>query len=372
MNRRYGQSGCLVKKGNVWHGRFYVDLQDRRKRMSVPLGPIDELTKPEAKRKLRELLGKLGVNTEAHLLQAMNVSRTFEQESAWWRQNKLSLFKPSCQETMGSHIDKYLLPRFSELSIDAVDERRAQEFVADLNRTELAPKSIRNIIGVLRLILGKRRWQDWNLVLPEVPEKEQRYFTEDEMRKIINSVTGQWHALFATMAGTGLRCGEVFGLHVEDLDLSSHRIFVRRSIWRGQEVTVKSKSGNRTVNIEPALADMLREHLNGRTIGRVFQTTNGTPFSKDNVRRKLLSVLEKLGLKPGGLHAFRHGRVSVLQEKRVPGDLVKEWIGHSSLRTTSRYTHISPEFRERVALEVGLFKPMLDPNGPSLVETKVA
>src|SRR5271155_5989992 len=58
----------------------------------------------------------------------------------------------------------------------------------------------------------------------------------------------------ATMAGTGLRCGEVFGLHVEDLDLSSHRIFVRRSVWRGQEVTVKSRSGNRTVNIEPALA----------------------------------------------------------------------------------------------------------------------
>jgi integrase len=372
MNRRYGQSGCVVKRGNNWHGRFYVDLQDRRKRTSVPLGKIGELTKPEAKRKLRDLIGQLGVNTEAHLLQAMNGCKTFEQESAWWRQNKLSLFKPSCQETMGSHIDKYLQPAFGDLSIDGVDERRVQEFIADLNRTELAPKSIRNIIGVLKLILGKSRWQDWNLVLPEIPEREQRYFTEDEMRQIVNSVTGQWHALFATMAATGLRCGEVFGLHVEDLDLSSNRIFVRRSVWRGQEVTVKTKSGNRTVNIEPALAKILREHLNGRASGRVFQTRNGTAFSKDNVRRKLLSLLDKLGLKPGGLHAFRHGRVSVLQENGVPGDLVKEWIGHSSLRTTSRYTHLRPEFRERIAAEVGLLKPMLDPNGPNPVETKAA
>ena len=109
---------------------------------------------------------------------------------------------------------------------------------------------------------------------------EQRYFTEDEMRKIINSVKGQWRALFATMAGTGLRCGEVFGLHVEDLDLSSCRISVRRSVWRGQEVTVKTKSGNRTVNIEPALAEILREHLNGRTTGRVFQITDVLCFSK--------------------------------------------------------------------------------------------
>src|SRR4029077_6699911 len=195
---------------------------------------------------------------------------------------KLSLFKPSCQETMGSHIDKYLVLRFGTSPIDAVDERRVQEFVAELNRTELAPKSIRNVVGVLKLILGNSRWRDWNLVLPEIAQKEQRYFTEDEMRKIINSVTGQWRALFATMAGTGLRCGEVFGLHVEDLDLSSCLIFVRRSVWHGQEVTVKTKSGNKTVNIEPALANILREHLNGRTTGRVFQTTNGTPLSKDN------------------------------------------------------------------------------------------
>ena len=163
--------------------------------MSVPIGPVDQFTKPQAKRKLRDLLQQSGVNTEAHLLQAINESRTFEQESTWWRQNKLSLFKPSCQATMGSHVDKYLLPRLGRLPIEAVDERRVQEFVADLNRTELAPKSIRNVVGVLKLILGKKRWQDWNLVLPEVPEKEQRFFTEDGMRKIVNSTTEQWRVL---------------------------------------------------------------------------------------------------------------------------------------------------------------------------------
>jgi integrase len=348
----------------MWHGRYYVDLTTRRKRVSVPLGPVDRLTKSEAERKLQEVVEKSDVNTEAHLLQALQENHTFEQEAAWWRKNKLSLFKPSCQQTMGSHMDKYLLPRFSKFATEAVDERRVQEFIADLNRTELSPKSVRNVIGVLKLILGKKRWRDWNLALPEVPYKEQRYFTEDEMRKIIDAATGMWRALFATMAGTGLRCGEVFGLHVDDLDLGAGHIRVCRSVWQGQEVTVKTKNGNRTVNIERALAEILRQHLNGRGSGRVFETRNGTPLSKDNVRRKLISILEKLGLKHGGLHAFRHGRVSVLQEKGVPGDLVKEWIGHSSLRTTSRYTHIRPEVRERLAAEVSLFKADVDPIGP--------
>ena len=114
MNRRSGQTGSVVKKGNVWHGRYYVDLKDRRKRVSVPLGAVDQVTKPQAKRKLREAIEHAGVNREAHLISATDVGRSFEQEAAWWRKNKLSLFKPSCQETMGSHLDKYLLPRFGE------------------------------------------------------------------------------------------------------------------------------------------------------------------------------------------------------------------------------------------------------------------
>lgn len=69
------------------------------------------------------------------------------------------------------------------------------------------------------------------------------------------------------------------------------------------------------MNIEPALAEILREHLNGKTSRRVFQTRNGTPFSKDNVRRKLVSVSDELGLKPGGLHAFRHGRGPSFKKK---------------------------------------------------------
>jgi hypothetical protein len=35
-------------------------------------------------------------------------------EEEWWKQNRLSLFTPSCQETMGQHIDKYLLPLSTE------------------------------------------------------------------------------------------------------------------------------------------------------------------------------------------------------------------------------------------------------------------
>lgn len=367
MKFRCGQSGAVVRKGQMWHGRYYVDVpgEEQRRRVSVPLGSVHTIKKPEAKRKLRALLEQMGINKDTHLERTEAEAKTFAAEAEWWKGNRLPIFKPSCRQTMGSHLQKYLLPQFGSVPMDAIDDRRVQEFIADLTRKEyvwpngvskrLSPKSIRNIVGVLKMIVGEKVCREWKLTLPENPVKEQRCFSPDEMRQIVNAVTGQWRMLFATLASTGMRCGEAFGLHVEDLDLSGGRIFVRRSIWNGQEVTVKTKKGYRVVNIEPAVVQMLAAHLGDRKTGRVFQTRTGTPFCKSNVRRKLSQILKRLNLAHGGLHAFRHGRVSVLQMNGVPGDLVKEWVGHSSLEITSAYTHFQDAFRSQTARAVALF-----------------
>jgi len=364
----------------MWHGRYYVDVpnQDKRRKVSISLGSVQSMKKPEAKRKLRTLLEEIGLNADSHLERFSANARTLKDESKWWRENRLVTFKPSCQEAMGSHLDKYLIPRFGSLPVGAIDERRVQEFIADLIRTEyvlpkgrrrlLSPKTIRNIVGVLKQVLGVKVWRDWKLSFPESPYKEQRFFTPEEMRQIIGAVKGQWAALFATLAMTGLRAGEAFGLHVEDLNLLKAKITVRRNVWNGQELNTKTKRGNRTITLDPALVQILSGHIGTRTTGRVFQTRAGTPFSKGNVRRKLREVLTKLKLPLGGLHAFRHGRVSVLQAKRVPGDLILEWVGHSNLNTTSGYTHFDDEFRKQTANETGLFKD--GPNGPNFDQSQ--
>jgi integrase len=384
MSFRSGQSGTVVRKGQMWHGRYYADVagQAKRRFASVPLGSVKEMKKTEAKRKLRTMLEQMGINKDSHLERIESAGRTFESEAAWWKENRLPLCRSSFEEAACSHLDKYLLPAFGSLPIAAIDEKRVQEFIANMTRVEykwpngvskkLSPKTIRNVIGVLKLILGKRVWRDWNLRLPEIPDKEQRCFSPDEMRSIVDAEQGQWSVLFATLAGTGMRCGEAFGLHVDDLDLVTGRIFIRRSIRNGKEVAVKTKRGYRVVNVEPALVQMLAAHLGERKGGRVFQTSRGTPFCRSNVRRKLNEILVKLNLPAAGLHAFRHGRVSDLQENGVPGDLIKEWVGHSNLRTTSRYTHFRDDFRQRVACKVALFsqanvaeKLPVAPNAPN-------
>jgi integrase len=176
------------------------------------------------------------------------------------------------------------------------------------------------------------------------------WFTQDEIRALVSAASGQCRVLFHLAGFSGLRAGELFALHVEDLNLNRGVVRVRRSVWRGIEVTTKTRKGYRDVLIDSVTVQMLKEHLGGRTSGRVFQSKNGTPLHTSNVLSEVLYPLcKKLSIPKGGLHAFRHGRVSHLQANNVPGDFTKGQVGHSSLRTTSDYTHFSESFmRETV------------------------
>jgi integrase len=100
----------------------------------------------------------------------------------------------------------------------------------------------------------------------------------------------------------------------------------------------------------------------------LFQSSKGTPLSDVNIRNRVLRpLLRKLGIPRAGLHAFRHGRVTVLRKNGTPGDLQKLWIGHSSLRTTDRYSHTDEEleYRRQAALRVGIGS-LVGPNRPNL------
>jgi CRP-like cAMP-binding protein len=87
----------------------------------------------------------------------------------------------------------------------------------------------------------------WSPDLPELPDDEQRWFTQAEIKQIVDAATGQYKVLFHLAGFTGLRSGELCGLHVEDLKLEHGVIEVRRAVWNGIEGETKTKSGKRNV-----------------------------------------------------------------------------------------------------------------------------
>ncbi|HTS04409.1 MAG TPA: tyrosine-type recombinase/integrase [Candidatus Eisenbacteria bacterium] len=393
MSRRSGQKGSVVKKGTMWHVRYYVDVpnQDERERKSVAVGPCvgaQKLTKSEAQRKGTEIIAALGVNTEEHLQRATNPNPiTFKQHVKWCRENRSAWLegKPGPIRTMESQLEKHILPRFGDLLLESVDETAVQEFISDLKRRtferknkkgdvvkryKLSRKTILNIVGVVKLVLGKKVWGLWELDYGRPVNAVQPYFTDEQLTKIIEAAEGQYKVLFAVLAGTGMRIGEAAGLYVEDVDLEHGVISVRRAVWNGIEQTPKTGAGVREIDIASELATLLREYIGTRKDGRLFKARNGSPLSANNVLKRVLHpILAKLGLPKSGrlLHAFRHSRVTALRKAGTPEDLQKQWIGHTSLTTTDRYSHTDQEleYRRQMANQVGLnFK--LDPMDPTV------
>jgi integrase len=106
-----------------------------------------------------------------------------------------------------------------------------------------------------------------------------------------------------------MRNGEAAGLHVADLDLDNCVIYVRRGVWNGLELSPKTRNAVREIDIDPGLAETLRQHVRDKKAGRAFEARNGSPISGNNILKRVLHpLLKRLGIPKAGLHAFRpHG-----------------------------------------------------------------
>ena len=354
MSKRSGQSGSVRLVGSKWHGRYWRDVPGKAKREhpSVVLGEKSEMTKQEARRKLMDIIIKEGVNTPKHLELSMKPVVSFNTLADAWELKRLPQLKPSTQYTAPLLIKKYLHPFFGHMAPEAIKTGVINDWIADLKSKGLKSKTVHNLWKLFRALMNWNAQQNdepkrvWYPTLPAIPEDEQRWFTQDEVCRIVEAAPGQYKVLFHLAAYSGLRSGELAGLHVEDLDFVRGVIRVRRSVWNGMEVSTKTKRGYRDVWIDSLTVQILREYLGSRTSGRVFQSKVGTPLeNRDICRRVLRPICKQLAIRPGGMHAFRHGRVSQLQANGVPADFTKSQVGHSSLRTTSGYTHFTEAFK---------------------------
>ena len=117
-----------------------------------------------------------------------------------------------------------------------------------------------------------------------------------------------------------MRIGEAAGLNVEDVDIRSQVVHVRRGIWKGQDLAPKTENAIREVDIDETLTEMLRLFIGERNVGRLFQSRTLTPLAHGNLRKRVLHpLLERLGLPKAGLHAFRHSRVTAAQSLNAAG-----------------------------------------------------
>lgn len=183
------------------------------------------------------------------------------------------------------------------------------------------------------------------LRLPQVPQLTMRYFSEDEMRRILNANTRKTsigfrnYTILLMLFDTGIRASELASLQMKDLHLAEGYIKVWGKGARERIVPIG-------YNCRRTLSRYIRKYRPEPAdpfINSVFLTRDGRPLRPDYVYKIVRQACEKAGIKGRrlGPHTCRHSfaRLFLLHG----GDLLtlQRILGHSSLDMVSNYINLN-------------------------------
>ena len=262
--------------------------------------------------------------------------------------------KPSEIKTKITIVKAHLIPFFGDKPLDKISNLMIEEYKADKIKRGLKNKSINNHLTIISKCLKSA--VDWEIItsIPKIkPLKVQpqnfKYLTQEESQRLLDASEGVWYSLILTALNTGLRLGELMALSWEDINLRSKILTVTHSISAGIMDSTKS---NKIRHIP--LTDKLGRHFETMPHKRydsVFTNREGNRLTRRACDSSLGRICRKAGLRKIGYHTLRHTFASRLAEKGVSIISIKELLGHSDIKTTMRYAHLSPiVLREAIKL----------------------
>jgi integrase/recombinase XerC len=172
------------------------------------------------------------------------------------------------------------------------------------------------------------------------------YLTVDEVFRLLDSIQGddllelRNRAIFETLYSCGIRVSELVAMNNGDVDENAAVIRVMGKGGKQRIVPIGQK----------ALAAIERYHARLRTRrGAKLDTDEALFLNKNNGRltaRSVGRILDKFVracglLKPISPHAMRHTFATHMLDAGADLRVVQELLGHKSLSTTQKYTHVS-------------------------------
>lgn len=139
-------------------------------------------------------------------------------------------------------------------------------------------------------------------------------------------------AILELLYSSGLRASELCDLDIKDC--------------AGHQVTVKQgkRGKTRTVPITESACDSIMEYLKndrGLEPGPLFQTIMGKKLRRQLLCKMVGNYAKKAGIEGITTHTLRHACATHLLEQGADLRLIQEVLGHSSIASTQRYTHLS-------------------------------
>ena len=272
---------------------------------------------------------------------------------------KKTQIKPSTYGTYQYIIRSHILPFFGNKSLSDITTVDINTFISSKDMTKLNT-SYRKVIkvilnGILQLAFKEGLINSNPTPLAESIKKTQNEITplsKEEIVKLleVSKSYGLLYYIVKLALETGMRRGELLGLHWSDIDFDKGTITIRRTLYNDQTIgTPKTDKSRRTIYVSK---DTLKELLSIKKEGYepVF-TITGKYLKATAMYAKFKRMVQKAGLRSDiRFHDLRHTHATLLIGHGIDIKTVSERLGHSSVTVTlDRYTHVLKENDKKAA-----------------------
>ena len=142
-------------------------------------------------------------------------------------------------------------------------------------------------------------------------------------------------AILELLYSSGLRVSEVAALGAEDVSTREGLVKVRGKGKKERIVPLGSKAA------EAIRGYMTEKILLKKKSKTLFLNRSGTPLSERSIRRVVVKYARLIGVSGQiGPHTMRHTFASHLLQAGADLRVIQELLGHASLSTTQKYTHL--------------------------------
>ncbi len=253
------------------------------------------------------------------------------------------------EKTAAASEERVVPDRFDPRQVDSLVIRG---YLADLYRRNSKATIARKLSAVrsyFRFLqrLGLRSDNPAEAVMtPKQEKKIPHYLTVDDVFRLLDQVQEDSllglrnRAIFETLYTAGTRVSELAGLNTRDVDLKAGIIRVRGKGNKERVLPV----GDKAVQAISAYRDRLQHEagIAPDADGALFRNHRQGRLTPRSIARILDKLVRQCGLLvPVSPHTLRHTFATHLLDAGADLRTVQELLGHESLSTTQKYTHVS-------------------------------
>jgi len=243
----------------------------------------------------------------------------------------------------------------SEIRVELIDRLTIRSFISQLYEKSHSGSSMGRKLSTLRSFfkfLCREGYIKSNIVktipVPKKINKLPSHLSIDEVFRLLdlpepNTFSGaRDKAILEIFYGTGMRISELVRLSPNDLKLKQRNIKV---LGKGKKERVLPL-GKKTVEIIKSYLELRAELIKNKKLvsypSGLFLNQRGKSITVRGVR-KIMSQYIQINNFPKNIspHSLRHSFATHMLEAGADLRAIQEMLGHSSLSTTQKYTHLT-------------------------------